>query len=262
MFGNAVKLAAEEVRATLAGVAAGMLGARAEEIELAEGSAFVRGDRGRSLALAAVAGEASARGLGLAGSGWFRAPRTTWDHETGKGDAYFTYVYGANVAEVEVDTLTGRVEVTRVTAVHDVGRAINPAAVRSQVYGGVAMGAGYALLEEYASRGGVPLQENLDEYLLLTAMDMPEVAVGLVEGNDPAGPWGAKSIGEPAVEIVAPAIANAIFHATGRRVDALPASLERVLLGRALDEVSPPAGGRPEGAGGLTIPLGDQEGAT
>jgi len=177
---------------------------------------------------------AYAEGRPLLGFGWHRAPRVTWDEDTGTGDAYFTYVYSANVAEVEVDLETGAVDVLRVTAAHDVGRAISPAMVRSQIYGGIAMGMGYGTLERYALAGGVPEGMNLDEYLIATALDMPAVDAVIIENPDPAGPFGAKSIGEPATEIAAPAIANAIAHATGRRITQLPADLETVLLGRPL----------------------------
>ena len=96
------------------------------------------------------------------------------------------------------------------------------------------MGIGYGLLEEFDFDDSVPRQLNFDEYLIPTAMDVPTVRGIIVENEDAAGPFGAKSIGEPATEIAAPAIANAIFNATGRRITELPATLERVLLGRKL----------------------------
>jgi CO/xanthine dehydrogenase Mo-binding subunit len=183
-----------------------------------------------------VVQKAYAEGRPLLGFGWFKGPQTTWHEEKGQGDAYFTYVYSANVAEVEVDLETGKVDLVRVTAVHDCGRAISPAMVRSQICGGIAMGMGYATLERYAQEQGVPRQENLDGYLIPTAMDVPEVDVLLIDNPDPIGPFGAKSIGEPATEIAAPAILNAIAHATGCRIRQLPADLEGVKLGRSLEQ--------------------------
>jgi CO/xanthine dehydrogenase Mo-binding subunit len=166
--------------------------------------------------------------------GWHKSPRTTWNEATGEGTAYFTFVYGANIAEVEVDIETGKTDVLDFVSVHEVGRAIHRSGAEGQIYGGVAMGLGYGLLEEFAIEGGNPKQLNFDEYLIPTSMDIPPIRAILVENPDPAGPFGAKSIGEPANEIAAPAIVNAICNATGKRVYEIPATLERVLLGHAL----------------------------
>jgi CO/xanthine dehydrogenase Mo-binding subunit len=209
----------------------------------AEGNAFVREGRGRgvsqptpdnSMSLAALAAVCFERGVSLYVHGWYKAPSTSWNEETGQGDAYYTFVYGANLAEVEVDTVTGKVAVTKFISSHDVGHVINLHGAKGQVYGGVAMGLGYALLEEYAEEACLPLLENLDEYLLPTIGDMPNVSVVFIENPDGLGPYGAKSLAEPACEIAAPAIANAIANATGRRIRELPVTLERVLLGRKL----------------------------
>jgi len=96
------------------------------------------------------------------------------------------------------------------------------------------MGLGYGLLEEFVIEGGVPRQLNFDEYLIPTSMDVPDVTAFIVENHDPVGPFGAKSVGEPANELAAPAIVNAIANATGKRICEIPASLERVLLGHGL----------------------------
>jgi CO/xanthine dehydrogenase Mo-binding subunit len=173
------------------------------------------------------------------GIGWHRSPKTTWDEATGQGEAYFTFVYGANAAEVVVDTETGKVDVEDFVSVHDVGRAINRDAVRGQMIGGVAMGLGYGLLEDFVLEEGIPAQLNFDEYLIPTSMDVPPVKTVIVENEDAAGPFGAKSVGEPANEIAAPAIVNAIFNATGKRITELPAQLERVHLGHALRRPGP-----------------------
>jgi len=166
--------------------------------------------------------------------GWFKAPSTSWHDEEGKGDAYFTFVYGANVAEVEVDTETGKVDVLEFVSCHDVGKAINRNSVLGQFYGGVAMGLGYGLLEEFDYEDAVPKQVNFDEYLIATSMDVPTIKGIIVENEDVTGPFGAKSIGEPANELAAPAIVNAIYSATGKRICEIPATLERVLLGYKL----------------------------
>ena len=149
------------------------------------------------------------------GFGWYKSPPTSWDEERGQGEAYFTFVYGANVAEVEVDTETGKVDVVNFISCHDVGKAINRNTVLGQFYGGVAMGLGYGLLEEFDFEESLPKQLNFDEYLIPTSMDVPPITGIIVENEDAAGPFGAKSIGEPANEIAAPAIINAIYNATG-----------------------------------------------
>jgi CO/xanthine dehydrogenase Mo-binding subunit len=120
-----------------------------------------------------------------------------------------------------------------------VGKAINRNTVLGQFYGGVAMGLGYGLLEEFDFDDAVPKQLNFDEYLIPTAMDVPRIQGIIVENEDAAGPFGAKSVGEPTTEIAAPAIANAIGNATGRRVTEIPATLERVLLGHKLSRPGP-----------------------
>jgi CO/xanthine dehydrogenase Mo-binding subunit len=225
------------VREELFAVVAARQQVPANELRVRRGR--IDGPDGRSVPLEEAVAWTFAAGRPLLGFGWFHSPRTTWDEASGQGEAYFTFVYSANVAEVEVDLETGRVEVLRVTAAHDVGCAISPAMVRSQVCGGIAMGVGYAILENFELVRGVPAALNFEEYLLATAMDAPEVDLVIVENPDPIGPFGAKSIGEPATEIAAPAIVNAIAHATGRRLEALPADLESVLLGHPLHKPVP-----------------------
>jgi CO/xanthine dehydrogenase Mo-binding subunit len=105
---------------------------------------------------------------------------------------------------------------------------------KGQIYGGVAMALGYGLFEEFELEEGVPTYLNFEDYLIPTAKDMPQVVAILVENPDPLTPYGVKSLGEPTNEILAPAIANAVFHATGRRIRELPITLEAVVLGRKL----------------------------
>ena len=237
MGGRAVQRAADAVRGVLLEVVAERTGAAPERLAVLPGR--IEGPEGLSVSFAEAAQAAFDAGRPLLGFGWFKSPRTSWHEDSGQGEAYFTFVYSANVAEVAVDTETGKVDVVRVTAAHDLGRAISPAMVKSQVAGGIAMGQGYALFESFDSQQGVPAQLNLDEYLLSTAMDAPEVDLVIVENPDPIGPFGAKSVGEPATEIAAPAITNAIAHATGRRIASLPADLETVLLGHPLHRPVP-----------------------
>ncbi|RPH94183.1 xanthine dehydrogenase family protein molybdopterin-binding subunit, partial [candidate division KSB1 bacterium] len=156
--------------------------------------------------------------------------------------AYFTYVYGCQVAEVRVNVVTGEVYVDRVTAVHDPGKVINLLGAQGQVYGGVTQGAGYALWEEITSPGGRISELNFDEYIVPTSMDIGEIVPIFVEGKGQFGPWGAKSLGEPTLELTAAAIANAVCNATGKRLRHLPLNLEEVLLSKKLRPVK--AGGQ------------------
>jgi CO/xanthine dehydrogenase Mo-binding subunit len=234
MGGSAAKKAAEIVRATFLSIATEMTGIDISFLDLAD-NYLVDVRDGRKLAsFNELAAECFKQGKPMYGFGWFKSPPTSWHEEQGNGEAYFTFVYGANVAEVEVDMETGKVDVLHVVSAHEVGKAINRSMVLGQFYGGVAMGLGYGLLEEFDFEKSIPKQVNFDEYLIPTSMDVPSITPIIVENEDAAGPFGAKSIGEPANELAAPAILNAIYNATGKRIYELPANLERVLLGHKL----------------------------
>ncbi len=180
--------------------------------------------------------EAVVRSVDLAGlrrdaHGYVQCAEETFDpptsplDENGQGIPYAVYGYGAHLAEVEVDMQLGLVKVLRVIAAHDVGRAINPVLVEGQIEGGVAQGIGMALMEEFTPGRG----ENLHDYLIPTIGDVPPVTSILIERESSAGPFGAKGIGEQALIPTAPAILNAICHATGARVTRTPATPDRVL---------------------------------
>jgi CO/xanthine dehydrogenase Mo-binding subunit len=159
----------------------------------------------------------------LTGSGHFDPPTTPLD-EDGQGAPYASYAFAAQMAEIEIDTRLGTVKVKRITAAHDIGRAINPIQVEGQIHGGVAQGIGLALMEEYLPGR----TDNLHDYLIPTIGDVPEIECLLIEDPEPLGPYGAKGIGEPALIPTAPAILNAIHHATGIRLRRIPATPDRV----------------------------------
>ena len=159
----------------------------------------------------------------LEGRGVFDPPTTPLD-ENGQGIPYATYGFAAQIASVEVDPELGTVALRRIVAAHDVGAAVNPALVEGQIEGGIAQGIGLALMEEY-----VPGRtENLHDYLFPSIGDVPEIECLLVEDPEPLGPYGAKGIGEPALIPTAPAILNAVHHATGVRLRRLPILPHRV----------------------------------
>lgn len=152
----------------------------------------------------------------------FQAPKVDWDEHTGQGNAYFTWVYGCQAVELEVDPKTGAVTLLNMVAAHDVGKAVNPAMLQGQFYGGMAMATGYALYENCEVEAGKVKPTNFHNYRLVRAADMPEMTAIIIENHDPNSPSGAKGIGEPTNELMAPAIANAIYRATGKRHTALP----------------------------------------
>ena len=159
------------------------------------------------------------------------------DPETGQGKPFSTYVYATQVAEVEVDTETGWVEVIRIVAAHDCGTPINPSLMEGQVQGGIAQGIGFALSEEILFKEGAQLNAGLRDYVVPTSLDMPAIEVILVDNYDPTGPFGAKGVGEPTSVPTAPAILNAIYDAVGVRLYSLPATPEKVLRAlKALDK--------------------------
>lgn len=165
----------------------------------------------------------------LLGRGYFNPPTQPLD-EHGQGVPYATYGFAAQLAVVEVDLELGSTRVVHIHAAHDVGRAINPTLVEGQIHGGIAQGLGLALMEEYKS--GVT--DNLHDYLIPTAGDMPAITTYLIEDAEPLGPYGAKGVGEPALVATAPAILNAIRHATGAKLTQVPVTPDRLLaaLGR------------------------------
>jgi len=151
-------------------------------------------------------------------------PPTSALDENGQGRPYAVYGFGAHMAEIAIDVELGTVRVLKIVAAHDVGRAINPTLIEGQIEGGVAQGLGMALMEEFFPGKG----ENLHDYLIPTAGDIPPVESILIEDPSWIGPFGAKGIGEQAVIPTAPAILNAIHHATGVRMRRIPATPDRI----------------------------------
>lgn len=229
--GNAVRLAARQAREVLLEEAAAWLGAKKEELTLAGGYLW-RGGEQTAVTVKELLARCRAKGLLTLGSGWFNPP-TTGINEDGQGVPYATYSYATQVAEVEVDTETGRVKVLRLVAAHDVGRAVNPQAVEGQIEGGCVMGLGYALMEEVKVEEGRITNPRYAEYILPMSLDVPEIYPIIVEEPEPTGPFGAKGVGEPALIPTAAAIANALADALGVRFYELPITPEKVVAALA-----------------------------
>ncbi|MEW6367335.1 MAG: xanthine dehydrogenase family protein molybdopterin-binding subunit [Acidobacteriota bacterium] len=161
---------------------------------------------------------------------FYDPPSELPDWEKGLGNMSATYAFGTQGVEVEVDEETGDVRILRIVAVHDVGRVLHPQALRGQIYGALAQGIGYGLYEEVRTERGRILNPSFTDYKLPTAGDMSfPIDVAFVETNDPAGPFGAKGVGEPGLVPTAPAIANAICDAIGIRIRDLPITPEKIV---------------------------------
>lgn len=161
--------------------------------------------------------------------GEFIAQTTEMDSETGQGVPYWPYTFNACGIELEVDTLTGLVEILDARFAQDVGRSVNPHLVEGQMDGGFAMALGYTLFEDLGVDNGKIKNNKLSKYLIPTAMDMVDVEKIIVEDPESTAPYGAKGIGEPVMIPIAPAILNAIYDATGTRIKELPVTPERLI---------------------------------
>jgi CO/xanthine dehydrogenase Mo-binding subunit len=220
--GNAVLHAIKRLKEMVLQEASLILGIPEKELLFEEGVVRSKSDQSVFLSIKEVGRRC---GKLLRSEGFFDPETTKLDPKTGQGVPYAAYAFATHLAEVEVDTETGEVRVDRVVACHDVGRVIHPTNVRGQITGGIAMGLGFALMEEF-----VPQETaSFVNYLIPTSKDVPDVIPIIVEDEEPSGPFGAKGLGEPALIPTAPAILNAIADAIGERIYDLPANLERVL---------------------------------
>jgi len=228
---RAVELAVAQAKKPLLLVASEHLGVPVEDLESGDGRIWVRSDPSRSIGIPAVAAECySKKATVPVGAASYAAPGLTPpDPETGQGRSYPSYIYATHMAEVEVDTETGEVEVLRFVAAHDSGTIINPLLAKGQIRGGVSMGIGMALTEQILFQEGRPLNPNFMDYVIPTAMDVPDIEVILCDTPDPTSAFGVKAVGEASVVPTAPAIINAIYDAVGVRIYDLPATPEKIL---------------------------------
>jgi CO/xanthine dehydrogenase Mo-binding subunit len=227
MSGNAVVDACGKLRTRVHEVALSLLG----EGVIFDGSKgrFVNPQTGVGAPAEEVIRECHARKVDLCATGWYVPPECSVDKRTGQGKAYYVYAFATDIAEVEVDTGTGHIDVVSVSAVHDSGKIVNPLTAVGQVEGGIAQGIGLALREKYCQTGGHVVTGDLATYLVPTAVDVcDDIQVSFVECPSRDGPFGAKGLGEPAIIPVPAAIANAVSNALGLRVTSLPISAEWV----------------------------------
>lgn len=244
--GNAARKAAATVKRELLEVAASMLEAAADDLEIADGMVGVRGSPDGRVPLSAVAQTAV----------WTRGPISASDKHApvsvpfdasclvGAGfTAFAGATYHAHQAEVEVDPDTGKITILRYVVAQDVGRAINPQQIEGQIHGGVLQGIGYALYEHLRIVDGVVVDDDLEHYRLPTAMDAPPIDIAIFERPSAIGPFGAKGVAEPSILLPAAVIASAVSDAIGRPITRLPITPFDVLA--ALRERSDAAMGTP-----------------
>jgi CO/xanthine dehydrogenase Mo-binding subunit len=213
--GEAVRNAAMNARSELFRLAAERLEAPTESLDWEGDRVYVSNLPGRGISLADLNGEGEAV---VSGDGICSPDTTPLNRETGAGNPYTTFAFGAQAILVEVDEGTGEIWVREACAAHDVGAAIHHINTKGQIEGGIVMGLGQALMENY-----IPQETpSLTEYLLPTSLDAPQIHAILVEDPEPTGPFGAKGVGEPAMIPTLAAIANGICQATGIRPKKLP----------------------------------------
>lgn len=229
MIANAVAMASRDVREKFDKEIAAYWKVDADQIEAANGQIWAKDSNLRMTMAEAVHICKTVRGFVPVGSGNYTAHHTGLDPVDGSGKPWQAYVFGCQVAEVEVDTVSGEVQVLGIWAAHDVGRAINPRGVEGQIEGAVVQGLGQALMEEYTTVDGHSSTDSFAKYILPTSLDVPQINSFIVEELDPLSPLGAKGIGEPALVPTVPAIMNAIYDAIGVRITSLPATPEKVL---------------------------------
>ena len=238
MVGRAVGEATEVVRRKMFKLAADMLECSEDDLELRPAGVIGVEGTDRSVTFAAIAAKSIwfADGGGpVIGTGSVMHnepldPKHTLLSGFVSFDNVGAFTFGAQVAEVEIDEMTGKVDVTAAWCAHDVGRAINPGAVEGQIQGGFAQGLGYALTEEMVWDGGRLTNPTFMDYKIPGSLDLPcEIKALIVEVPDPLHPFGAKGIGEPPLIGAAAAIPNAIAAAAGVRVRRLPVTPERML---------------------------------
>jgi CO/xanthine dehydrogenase Mo-binding subunit len=227
--GNAVLRACQNLKTDLQQFAGDLLNVPAEAIVFADGLVYAQPDTAHCISFNALAAQLHGRGLRCHGFGWQNNTTSDVDKATSQGDAYSSFAWATQLAEIELDTDTGVVRVLRLASATDVGKAINPRLVEGQIEGGAVQGLGFGLMETMQVEQGVFKNARFSTYIIPTAADVPPIDSIIVEVPDPKGPYGAKGMAEPATIPTAPAILNAIANACGKWLRKTPASPENVL---------------------------------
>ena len=225
-----ILVAAAKIRERLNNFAAKIFNCKPEELVFKEGKIYVKGNEEKSITWKELIEKAWNKGIELSATGYFFLPKGSFDHERGQGYAYPAFSYIVNIAEIEVDTYTGKVKVVRMWPSLAAGRIINPLAVEGQIEGGIIQGLGLALMEkvEFNDKGEI-INPNLTDYVIPTILDIPIIEKPVyVQDLFKYGPFGAKGVGEMALIPTPAAIANAVSHALKIRIRELPLNSEKV----------------------------------
>ncbi|UCG66735.1 MAG: xanthine dehydrogenase family protein [Deltaproteobacteria bacterium] len=222
--GKAVQLAAQKTKDILFQKASGHLDVDPEELFLQDGTIYVRENPQKKIDVWQSMKLNNMQGVSAVAS--FLPDTVALDPETGHGSPCATYAFAGCVAEVQVDSATGQVEVLKLVSIADVGKAINPVSVEGQIEGGASMGIGYALMEEIKTQEGATKNTSFTDYVMPTAMDIQDMESIIIEESEPTGPYGAKGFSEVAVTPIAGAILNAIRNAICVQIAEVPATPE------------------------------------
>ena len=228
LAGNAIIMAARQVKESILDAASEMMNVPVERLEARNRMIFDRDNPVTSIMFQDAAMTCYKTGRRLIGQGWWTPPKSSLDPETGQGNPYHVYTFSTHMAETIVDIETGEVEITDFVAAFDIGKAINPKLVEGQIEGGVAMGLGYAVMENVVVENGYIKNLGLENYLIPTSLDVPRIKSVILEETNRYGPYGAKGIGEMPNIPATPAILNSIANACDARVRSLPADPEGV----------------------------------
>ena len=221
VLGNALLLATKKIRERLIQRAADMLEIHKDDLLLLDGEIQAKGSSSKGLSLRKITEACSNEGLKLREEGWFKFPE----------DRYmYGHTFMASAADVEVDLITGEIKILKLVNVHDSGKVINPVLAKGQLYGGSIQALGYALTEDLIVQNGKLMTPSFAEYLIPTAMDIPEEFIAdFVETPYPTGPYGAKGLAEHSLNTTTPAILNAICNAVGIDICTIPIKPEYIL---------------------------------
>jgi len=232
--GNAVKRAADGCRTVLFKAAAAMMGLIVGDpisiMKVENGRICLKGYEAKSVSIAEAAFFSCLRmGVPVTGMGIFNPVTTTLD-KNGQGKPYGAHVFATQIAIVDVDDETGGYEIKKIYAVHDCGKVLNQTLIKGQIDGGVGMGVGFGCMEGLIYKDGKVVNNQFTNYIVPSAMDVPDIVSDTIERYDPNGVYGAKGIAEPSLLPTAAAIVNAIHDAVGVLITDLPATPEKVFM--------------------------------
>ncbi len=221
VLGNALLLATEKIRDTLFQRASEMLETSKDELVIEGVEIQAKGSSSRAVSVREIAGMCSTEGLPLREEGWYKFPENRY---------MYGHTFMTSAADVEVDIITGEIKILKLVNVHDSGKVINPVLAAGQLNGGSIQAMGYALTEDMVVRDSQLMTPSFSEYLIPTAMDMPqELVADFVETPYPTGPYGAKGLAEHALNTTTPAILNAICNAVDIDICKIPIKPEYIL---------------------------------